>query len=104
MIWTWIFIAGIITFLTRYSMIALIKPKTLNETARKALTYVPSAVFPAIIFPAVFLDKQGDFIYILSPQILAFFVAVIVGYLSKNVILTIASGLISFWIFSYVLY
>ena len=99
MIWTWIFIAGIITFLTRYSMIALIKPKTLNETTRKALTYVPSAVFPA-----VFLDKQGDFIYILSPQILAFFVAVIVGYLSKNVILTIASGLISFWIFSYVLY
>ena len=104
MIWTWIFIAGIITFLTRYSMIALIKPKTLNETTKKALTYVPSAVFPAIIFPAVFLYKQGDFIYILSPQILAFFVAVIVGYLSKNVILTIASGLISFWIFSYVLY
>jgi branched-subunit amino acid transport protein len=101
MIWLWISIAGLVTFFTRYSMVAFINPKSLSKTTRKILTYVPSAVFPAIIFPAVFLDKKGFFISIENPQIWAFVIAVIVGYYFKNIILTIASGLISFWIFSY---
>ena len=99
MVWLWILIAGIVTFLTRFSMIALINPKKLNNNTKKVLTYVPSAVFPAIIFPAVFLDKQGLFLSIDHPQILAFFVAIIVGYFLKNIILTILSGLISYWMF-----
>ena len=98
MIWVWISAAGLITFFTRYSMIAFIDPKTLNVTLKKVLNYVPSAVFPALIFPAVFLDQKGYFVNSDSPQIWAFCIAVIVGFFFKNIILTIASGLISFWI------
>ena len=101
MIWLWISIAGLVTFFTRYSMVAFVSPKSLSKTTRKILTYVPSAVFPAIIFPAVFLDKKGFFVSIENPQIWAFAVAVAVGYYFQNIILTIATGLISFWIFSY---
>jgi len=57
MIWILIIIAGIITFMMRYSLIALIKPENLNDTTKKVLGYVPSAVFPAMIFPAVFFNK-----------------------------------------------
>ena len=82
-------------------MVGFINPKSLSKKTKKILTYVPSAVFPAIIFPAVFLDKKGFFVSIENPQIWAFAVAVAVGYYFQNIILTIATGLISFWIFSY---
>jgi branched-subunit amino acid transport protein len=98
MTWVWIFIAGIVTFLTRFSMVAFINPRTLSNNTKKVLTYVPSAVFPAIIFPAVFFDKQGLFLSMNHPQILAFSIAIILGYLFKNIILTIFSGLISYWV------
>jgi len=97
MIWLWIFIAGVVTFLTRYSLIAFINPKTLSDTSKKVLTYVPSAVFPAIIFPAVFLDKNGFFVSIENPQVWAFILAILVGYYFKNIILTIISGLVGYW-------
>jgi branched-subunit amino acid transport protein len=61
-------------------MLAFVNPKLLSKTTRKILTYVPSAVFPAIIFPAVFLDKKGFFVSIENPQIWAFVVAVVAGY------------------------
>ena len=69
-----------VLFFTRYSMLAFVNPKLLSKTTRKILTYVPSAVFPAIIFPAVFLDKKGFFVSIENPQIWAFVVAVVAGY------------------------
>ena len=97
MIWLWIFIAGVVTFLTRYSLISFINPKTLSDTSKKVLTYVPSAVFPAIIFPAVFLDKNGFFVSIENPQVWAFILAILVGYYFKNIILTIISGLVGYW-------
>lgn len=98
---TLIFIAGFVTFLTRFLLIAFIDPKKLSFTIKKILMYVPSAVFPAIIFPAVFLNKNGFFINLYSPQVLAFIVAIIIGYYTKNVILTILGGLISYWVLIY---
>ena len=99
MIWFWIFIAGLITFFTRYSMIAFINPDILSKNTKKILTYVPSAVFPAIIFPAVFLNSKGYLVSIDNPQIWAFLIALIIGYFFKNILLTIFSGLLSFWLF-----
>ena len=99
MIWFWIFIAGLITFFTRYSMIAFINPNVLSKNTKKILTYVPSAVFPAIIFPAVFLNSRGYLVSIDNPQIWAFLIALIIGYFFKNILLTIISGLLSFWLF-----
>ena len=101
MIWFWVLIAGVVTFLTRYSMITFINPKTLSKTSKEVLKYVPSAVFPAIIFPAIFLDQKGYFLNSNSPQIWGFLIAAIFGYFFNNIILTIVSGLVSFWIFTF---
>ena len=70
----------------------------LNEKTRIVLSYVPSAVFPAIIFPAVLLDNSGSHVAYNDPKIIAILVAIIVGYLSKKIIATILSGLIAYWI------
>ena len=53
--WALIIYCGLITYLTRFSMIALIKKEMFNDRIRQVLSYVPSAIFPAIIFPAIFL-------------------------------------------------
>ena len=97
-IWISIVIAGIINYLTRLGSILLIKPESLSESAKKILGYVPSAVFPAIIFPSVFLNETNTIVQINDPKIIGFFVAIIIGYISKNIILTIIAGLISYWI------
>ena len=95
--WSLIIYAGVITFLTRFSMIFLLKKDILNDTAKKILSFVPAAIFPAIIFPPIFLDGVGSLDLEGNPQILAAIFAIIVGYFSKNVIATIFAGLISYW-------
>ncbi len=97
MTWTSIFIAGFITYLTRMGMIILIDKDVFNESFRKILNYVPSVVFPSIIFPGILLDDFGTLVAITDPKIYGALTAIIVGLFSRNVILTITSGLISYW-------
>lgn len=102
-IWFSIILAGIINYLTRLGSVLIINPKKLNNKTKQVLSYVPSAVFPAIIFPAVFLNQQGMLVEINDPKVIAISVAFLIGILSKNLILTILSGLISFWIIIFLL-
>ena len=102
MTWLSITIAGILTYFTRMTMIALVKRDLLGEKIKAVLTYVPSAVFPAIIFPAIFINDYGAYIEMNDPKIFGALVAIIVGYFSRNVIATIFSGLLSYWIIIFV--
>ena len=97
-IWISIIIAGVINYLSRLGSVLLIKPDRLNENTKKILSYVPSAVFPAIIFPAVFLNESNTIVQINDPKIIGFIVSIIIGYLSKSIITTIISGLLSYWL------
>ena len=94
---------GLITFLTRFSMIALLKKEMFNDRIRQVLSYVPSAIFPAIIFPAVFLNDYGNLVELSDPKIYGATFAIVVGYLSRNIIATIFSGLVSYWIIIYLI-
>ena len=102
MTWTSIFIAGFITYLTRMGMITLIDKDVFNESFRKILSYVPSVVFPSIIFPGIFLDDYGTLVAVTDPKIYGALTAIIVGFFSRNVIFTIASGLTSYWFLIFV--
>ena len=97
MTWTSIFIAGLITYFTRMSMVTLIDKDIFSENFRKILNYVPSVVFPSIIFPGILLDDYGVLVTIMDPKIYGALIAIIVGYFSRNVILTIVSGMASYW-------
>ena len=78
-------------------MIFLLTKDILNDRAKKILSFVPSAIFPAIIFPPIFLDNTDSLDFESNPKILAAILAIIVGFFSKNVIMTIFAGLISYW-------
>ena len=102
--WLSIIVAGILTYFTRMTMITLVNRDMLGDKIKAVLEYVPSAVFPAIIFPAIFINDYGLFVEINDPKIFAAIVAVIVGYLSKNIIATISSGLVSYWFLIFVIF
>ena len=93
-----IIVAGILTYITRMTMVTLVDRKVLSTKLKQVLGYVPAAVFPAIIFPAIFFNDYGNLIEITDPKIYGAIVAIVVGYLSRNIIATIFSGLISYWI------
>ena len=100
--WTLIIYCGLITYLTRFTMIALIKKEMFNDRIREILSFVPSAIFPAIIFPAIFIDETGLFQIEENPKILAAIIAMVIGILSRSIIATIFSGLASYWFLIFV--
>ena len=83
-------------------MIALLKKEMFNDRIREILSFVPSAIFPAIIFPAIFLDNSGDFQLENNPKIIAAIIAMLIGIISQNIIATIISGLASYWFLIFV--
>jgi len=85
-------------------MIFLLKEDILNDKTKRVLSYVPSAIFPAIIFPPIFLDNTGSLDLESNPKILAALFAIIVGYFSRSIIATIFAGLISYWFLIFVYY
>ena len=100
--WALIIYCGLITFFTRFSMIALLKKEMFNDRIREVLSYVPSAIFPAIIFPAIFLDNSGSILIEDNPKIMAALIATLIGIFSRSIIATIFSGLASYWFLIFV--
>ena len=100
--WTLIIYCGLITYLTRFTMIALIKKEMFNDRIREILSFVPSAIFPAIIFPAIFINETGLFQIEENPKILAAIIAMVIGILSRSIVATIFSGLASYWFLIFV--
>ena len=100
--WTLIIYCGLITYLTRFTMIALIKKEMFNDRIREILSFVPSAIFPAIIFPAIFINETGLFQIEENPKILAAIIAMVIGIFSRSIISTIFSGLASYWFLIFV--
>jgi len=101
--WALILYCGLVTYLTRFTMIALIKKEMFNDRIREILSFVPSAIFPAIIFPAIFINNTGSIQIEDNPKIVAAIIAVIIGIYSRSIIATIFSGLASYWFIIFVI-
>ena len=84
-------------------MVALIDREMLGTKVKEVLNYVPAAVFPAIIFPGVFFNDFGYLVELTDPKIYGAIVALIVGFITRNVIVTILSGLLSYWFVIFVI-
>ena len=97
MIWATMAISGLVTFLLRFSVIYQVKSSNLPGWLENILKYVPTTVFAALIFPAVFLGESGSVEFIGNPKILAALAALAVAILMKNVIITIVIGMVVLW-------
>ena len=94
-----ILIAGmaLVTFATRYPVIAVLSKVPLPDPVFRALQYVPPAVLTAIILPAVLLQDSEMTLTYLNPSLVASLAAVIISWRTKNLLLTIVLGMLVFW-------
>lgn len=98
MLWLTIVAAGVLTFALRWSFIALIGTVELPDTLRRALRFVPAAVLSAIIWPAVLVQDTTVDLSLSNMRLLAAVIAAIVAWRTRNILYTIATGMVALWI------
>jgi branched-subunit amino acid transport protein len=95
----WLTIIGMaaVTFLSRASGLVLLRGETPAWLVRW-LSYVPIAVFTALIIPALLIQsgRIGPELRI-GPGLIAGLAGVVVAWRNGGVVLTIAAGLVVFW-------
>jgi branched-subunit amino acid transport protein len=102
-IWLVMLLGGLITFGMRFSFIYLFGKLEVPEALRKALHYVPPAVFSAIIFPELFLHEGTLHLSLENTRLLAGLVAIAVAWFTKNTLITIIVGMIALFVLQFML-
>ncbi len=93
-LWLAILACGIVTFLIRLSFIAIHGRVTMPLWFTRALTFVPVAVLSAITLPEILIQNDALNFSLLNPRLLAGIVAVLVAWRTKNILATIAVGML----------
>lgn len=91
-IWGIIVALGVGSFLLRFSFLGLIGDRNIPEWLLRYLRYTPVAILPGLVAPLVIWPEATGH----SPdpaRISAAAITLIVGYFTKNVILSILSGI-----------
>ncbi len=96
-LWLTMIAMGLITFALRASFIALSDRFKLPPSVQRALRFVPVAVLPAIVVPALVFREGGLELTLSNEKLLAGIVAGVVAWYTKSVIWTIVAGMIALW-------
>ncbi len=97
-LWIVILGAGVVTYLTRLSFIALFARRDMPPLMVRALRYVPAAMLTAIVVAAVGIPGKvpvSDSLYI--SKLIAVLVASIVAWRTRGPVPTIAAGMLALW-------
>ncbi len=99
-------IAGmfLVTFAVRYILLPLSGSFRLSPGIQSTLKYVPAAVLTAIVVPAVLMPDGRDLrLSASNPYLVGAICTVLIGWFSKNLLLTIVGGMASFALCQWVL-
>ena len=102
-LWLMLLVIGAITYAIRLSCIGLLGQRDMPALLLKALRFVPIAVLPAIILPQLFLRNNMLALSIQNPRWIAGILAGIVAWRTRNVLLTIAVGMVALWVLEFLL-
>ncbi|MBD1910758.1 MULTISPECIES: AzlD domain-containing protein [unclassified Leptolyngbya] len=96
---------ALVTFAIRYSMFAMSGRIHLSQPLLNALRYVPPVVLTAIVVPAV-LMPSGDTLEIglANARLVGAIAAFATGWFTRNLLLTIVVGMISFFLWQWVVF
>jgi branched-subunit amino acid transport protein len=90
------------TYATRAIMMFALRGKLLPFVERW-LSFVPVAVFTALIVPPLLLQAQGNRqSFMIGPALLAGVIGALVAWRTENVLLTIGAGLVTFWLLRWI--
>ena len=95
----WLIIAsiGIFTYGIRRAFIVLSDRVVLPVIIQRALRFVPVAILTAIIVPALVFPTGTLDLSPLNARLLAGIIAIVVAWRTRNIALTLASGMGALW-------
>ena len=102
-LWLMLLVIGAITYAIRLSCIGLLGQRDMPALLLKALRFVPIAVLPAIILPQLFLRSNTLALSLHNPRWIAGILAGVVAWRTRNVLLTIAVGMVALWVLEFAL-
>ena len=99
-LWLTVFGMGAVTYGIRLSLLVFVSHTSLPRAARDALRFVLPAVLVAIILPAALYvgDEQSLSVSVGNERLVAVLLAAAVALLSKNVWLTVSTGMAALWL------
>lgn len=94
---------GIGTLFIRCSFIFLGNKVRISNFTREIFTYIPAAVLPALAVPMVYYHE--GFVEVLQnkERLVAFVFGLFICLLSRNILITIVSGLVSLYLLRLIL-
>ncbi|MBA2284483.1 MAG: AzlD domain-containing protein [Ktedonobacteraceae bacterium] len=92
-LWVTIIIVGLLTLGIRLSFIVFMGKMRVARRAQQALSFVPVAVLSALIAPTLFFPGGSLDISLSNARLIAGILAILVAWRTKNVLLTIFSGM-----------
>jgi branched-subunit amino acid transport protein len=90
-VWIATAIAGVLTFLIRFSFVGLLGRWEPPRWVQRSLRFVPPAVLSAIVFPELLL-REGH-LAPLNPRLLAGVLAALVAWRTRSAVAAIAVGM-----------
>ncbi len=103
---TFLLVSGmmVVTFSIRYILLPLSGRIHFSDNMKRALGYVPPAVLTAIIAPmALIPDGQALNISLANPYLAGAVITTLIGWISKNLLITIVGGMAAFALWQWVL-
>ena len=102
-LWLMLLVIGCVTYAIRLSCIGLLGQREMPPLLLKALRFVPITVLPAIILPQLFLRNNALALSFQNPRWMAGILAALVAWRTRNVLLTIAVGMVALWALEFVI-
>jgi len=98
--WSSIILLGIGTFCIRASFIYMSSRLNISIRMREILSFIPCAIFPALITPMVFFHQGQSHLLMHKERVFALIFASFVSYKTKNILVTILTGLVLLFFFT----
>jgi branched-subunit amino acid transport protein len=86
------------TFLIRISFIILLSNRGVPPLIVRALRFVPASVLSALVIPQFIIHNNSLNLSLGNPRLIAGIIAAVIAWRTKNVLLTILSGMVVLWV------
>lgn len=97
-LWLTLIIIGVLTLATRLSFILILEKWEPPRLFQRSLRFVPLAVLCALIFPDLLIKNGVLLLPPDLPHVAGGLAACVVAWFSKNIFLTIGSGMLVFYL------
>ena len=100
MTWTLIILCGIITFLMRFIPLSGMFSRELSPSTKNSFKYIPLAVLTPIIVNDLSIVENNNLFLIENYKLYAGIIAIIVAFITNNILATISLGMASYLLMS----